>query len=65
MSARLCCMLQLSVLSVEFASMALFITCILTELLLYCYYGNEVKVEVSAPSECSACIINQLKINRI
>lgn len=38
---------QLSVLSIEFASMTLFICCILTELFLYCYYGNEVTVEVS------------------
>lgn len=39
---------QLNVLSIEFASMTLFILCILTELFLYCYYGNELTVEVSA-----------------
>lgn len=33
-------------LSIEFASTTLFITCILTELLLFCYFGNEVTVEV-------------------
>ncbi|XP_060805934.1 odorant receptor 4-like [Amyelois transitella] len=38
-------LVSLSVFSVEFASMTLFITCILTELLLYCFYGNEVQVE--------------------
>ncbi|KAJ8735945.1 hypothetical protein PYW07_007565 [Mythimna separata] len=36
---------QLNVLSIEFASMTLFISCILTELFLYCYYGNEVTDE--------------------
>ncbi|NP_001091790.1 candidate olfactory receptor [Bombyx mori] len=36
---------NLSVLSIEFASMILFISCILTELFLYCYYGNEVSTE--------------------
>ncbi|CAB3256149.1 unnamed protein product [Arctia plantaginis] len=36
---------SLSVLSIEFASMTLFISCILTELFLYCYYGNEVSDE--------------------
>lgn len=60
--AARCCVLQLSVVSVEFASMALFISCILTELFLYCYYGNEVTVEVSkrareqASRYCAACI---------
>ncbi|KAL0901045.1 hypothetical protein ABMA27_006374 [Loxostege sticticalis] len=34
-----------NVLSLEFASTTLFIVCILTELFLYCYYGNEVTVE--------------------
>nr|QEE82739.1 odorant receptor 21 [Conogethes pinicolalis] len=38
-------LISLNILSIEFASMTLFITCILTELLLYCYYGNEVFVE--------------------
>nr|UVB79103.1 odorant receptor 1 [Heortia vitessoides] len=38
-------LISLNVLSIEFASMTLFITCILTELFLYCYYGNEVTVE--------------------
>ncbi|XP_041971978.1 odorant receptor 49b-like [Aricia agestis] len=38
-------MASLSVASAEFASMLLFIACILTELFLYCYYGNELKVE--------------------
>ncbi|KAL0850684.1 hypothetical protein ABMA28_006629 [Loxostege sticticalis] len=38
-------MIGLNVLSIEFASMTLFITCILTELFLYCYYGNEVTTE--------------------
>ncbi|XP_063827150.1 odorant receptor 94b-like [Ostrinia nubilalis] len=38
-------MIGLNILSIEFASMTLFITCILTELFLYCYYGNEVTVE--------------------
>lgn len=38
--------LQLDALSVEFASMLLFIACILTELFLYCYSGNELTVEV-------------------
>nr|QNS36255.1 olfactory receptor 94b [Mythimna separata] len=36
---------SLNVLSIEFASMTLFISCILTELFLYCYYGNEVTDE--------------------
>jgi hypothetical protein len=45
------CLFQLNVLSIEFASMTLFITCILTELFLYCYYGNEVAVEVSVLSQ--------------
>ncbi|KOB69465.1 Odorant receptor [Operophtera brumata] len=36
---------SLSILSIEFASMTLFLCCILTELFLYCFYGNEVTVE--------------------
>ncbi|XP_037298843.1 odorant receptor 4-like [Manduca sexta] len=36
---------SLDVMSIEFASTTLFIVCILTELFLYCYYGNEVAVE--------------------
>lgn len=42
----LCHFAQVEVLSFEFASTTLFIACILTELFLYCYYGNEVTVEV-------------------
>ncbi|CAK1602596.1 unnamed protein product [Parnassius mnemosyne] len=38
-------LVSLSVLSIEFASMALFISCILTELFLYCYYGTELTDE--------------------
>nr|XP_032528701.1 odorant receptor 4-like isoform X2 [Danaus plexippus plexippus] len=38
-------LVSLNVLSIEFASMTLFILCILTELFLYCYYGNELTVE--------------------
>ncbi|XP_050362888.1 odorant receptor 94b-like [Nymphalis io] len=38
-------LVSLNILSIEFASMALFILCILTELFLYCYYGNELTVE--------------------
>ncbi|RVE42000.1 hypothetical protein evm_013345 [Chilo suppressalis] len=38
-------LVSFNILSIEFASMILFITCILTELFLYCYYGNEVTVE--------------------
>ncbi|XP_038220814.1 putative odorant receptor 19b [Zerene cesonia] len=30
---------------IRFASMTLFIVCILTELFLYCYYGTELTVE--------------------
>ncbi|XP_045524598.1 odorant receptor 94a-like [Pieris brassicae] len=40
-------LVSLSVLSIEFASMALFISCILTELYLYCYFGTELSVESS------------------
>ncbi|CAH0727698.1 unnamed protein product, partial [Brenthis ino] len=36
---------SLNILSIEFASIVLFILCILTELFLYCYYGNELTVE--------------------
>ncbi|XP_037968814.2 odorant receptor 94b [Plutella xylostella] len=36
---------SLNMFSIEFASMILFIMCILTELFIYCYYGNEVSVE--------------------
>ncbi|XP_023953061.2 odorant receptor Or2-like [Bicyclus anynana] len=36
---------SLSALSIEFASMLLFLTCILTELFVYCYCGNELAVE--------------------
>ncbi|XP_050669832.1 odorant receptor Or2-like [Leptidea sinapis] len=36
---------SLNVLSLEFVSMTLFIFCILTELFLYCYFGNELTVE--------------------
>ncbi|XP_026317878.1 uncharacterized protein LOC113228730 [Hyposmocoma kahamanoa] len=36
---------SISVLSVEFASMLLFIMCILTELFLYCYFGNQLTEE--------------------
>nr|ARO76427.1 odorant receptor 21 [Conogethes punctiferalis] len=36
---------SVDILSFEFASTTLFIVCILTELFLYCYYGNEVTVE--------------------
>ncbi|CAD0195029.1 unnamed protein product [Chrysodeixis includens] len=42
---------SLSMLSTEFASMTLFISCILTELFLYCYYGNEVTDESNRVSE--------------
>nr|AIG51873.1 odorant receptor [Helicoverpa armigera]QPX50343.1 odorant receptor [Helicoverpa armigera] len=42
---------SLNMLSVEFASMALFISCILTELFLYCYYGNEVTDESERVSQ--------------
>nr|AQQ73506.1 olfactory receptor 26 [Heliconius melpomene rosina] len=38
-------LVSLNILSIEFASTALFILCILTELFLYCYYGNELTVE--------------------
>ncbi|CAG4953626.1 unnamed protein product [Colias eurytheme] len=38
-------LVSLNVLSIEFASMTLFIFCILTELFLYCYYGTELTVE--------------------
>ncbi|CAH2101976.1 unnamed protein product [Euphydryas editha] len=38
-------LVSLNILSIEFASMTLFILCILTELFLYCYYGNELTVE--------------------
>ncbi|XP_052750221.1 odorant receptor Or1 isoform X2 [Galleria mellonella] len=38
-------LVSLNVLSIEFASITLFIMCIFIELLLFCYYGNEVKVE--------------------
>ncbi|CAH0700952.1 unnamed protein product [Spodoptera exigua] len=44
-------LVTLNVLSVEFASMTLFISCILTELFLYCYYGNEVTDESERVSE--------------
>nr|QMS80320.1 odorant receptor [Histia rhodope] len=37
--------IELNVLSIEFTSMVLFILCILTELFIYCYYGNEVTLE--------------------
>nr|ALM26215.1 odorant receptor 26 [Athetis dissimilis] len=43
--------ISLNVLSVEFASMTLFICCILTELFLYCYYGNEVTYESERVSQ--------------
>ncbi|XP_075979368.1 odorant receptor 4-like [Anticarsia gemmatalis] len=36
---------SLNVLSIEFASTTLFIICILMELFLFCYFGNEVTVE--------------------
>ncbi|CAK1540401.1 unnamed protein product [Leptosia nina] len=42
---------SLSVLSIEFASMTLFIFCILTELFLYCYFGTELSVESSYIAE--------------
>ncbi|XP_072937498.1 odorant receptor 2a-like [Epargyreus clarus] len=38
-------LVSLNVVSIEFTSMTLFILCILTELFLYCYYGNELTVE--------------------
>nr|UPN65208.1 odorant receptor 23 [Phthorimaea operculella] len=38
-------MISLNVLSIEFASMNLFIMCILTELFVYCYFGNELTYE--------------------
>ncbi|XP_049878937.1 odorant receptor 4-like [Pectinophora gossypiella] len=38
-------LVSLNVLSVEFVSMNLFVVCILTELFLYCYYGNELTYE--------------------
>ncbi|XP_045780398.1 uncharacterized protein LOC123877616, partial [Maniola jurtina] len=38
-------LVSLAVLSIEFASMLLFIVCILTELFLYCYYGNDLTAE--------------------
>ncbi|XP_035454253.2 odorant receptor 4 [Spodoptera frugiperda] len=42
---------SLNVLSIEFASTTLFIICILIELFIFCYYGNEVTVESSRVSE--------------
>nr|AXF48778.1 odorant receptors OR28 [Lobesia botrana] len=41
----------LSVASIEFVSMLMFLMCILTELFLYCYYGNEVAVESAQVSD--------------
>nr|AFC91734.2 putative odorant receptor OR28 [Cydia pomonella] len=41
----------LSVASLEFVSMVMFLMCILTELFLYCYYGNEVAVESAQVSD--------------
>nr|AOE48064.1 putative odorant receptor OR59 [Athetis lepigone] len=43
--------ISLNVLSIEFASTTLFIICILTELFIYCYYGNEVTVESERVSQ--------------
>ncbi|XP_047020815.1 odorant receptor 4-like [Helicoverpa zea] len=42
---------SLDVLSIEFASITLFITCILIELFIFCYYGNEVTVESERVSQ--------------
>ncbi|NP_001166611.1 olfactory receptor 59 [Bombyx mori] len=42
---------DMEILSIEFASTALFMGCILTELFLYCYYGNEVTVQSGLVSE--------------
>ncbi|VVC98469.1 unnamed protein product [Leptidea sinapis] len=39
------CQTQFTILRLEFVSMTLFIFCILTELFLYCYFGNELTVE--------------------
>nr|WCC57489.1 odorant receptor 32 [Papilio machaon] len=39
--------ISLDFISIEFASMILFILCILTELFLYCYYGTELTEEAS------------------
>nr|WEG72111.1 odorant-receptor-15 [Grapholita molesta] len=41
----------LSIASLEFVSMLMFLSCILTELFLYCYYGNEVAVESAQVSD--------------
>nr|UVB79116.1 odorant receptor 18 [Heortia vitessoides] len=38
-------MVNLNVASVEFASMIMYILCILTEIFIYCYYGNELTYE--------------------
>nr|QRF70979.1 odorant receptor [Semiothisa cinerearia] len=47
---------SLRVLSGEFASMTLFICCILTELFLYCYYGNEMSVESARVVQAAYCM---------
>ncbi|XP_047985074.1 putative odorant receptor 92a isoform X3 [Leguminivora glycinivorella] len=41
----------LSIASLEFVSMVMFLMCILTELFLYCFYGNEVAVESAQVSD--------------
>ncbi|CAH0405109.1 unnamed protein product [Chilo suppressalis] len=38
-------LVSVNILSFDFVSTTLFLVCILTELFLYCYYGNEVYVE--------------------
>ncbi|XP_061709161.1 odorant receptor 94b-like isoform X3 [Cydia pomonella] len=49
----------LSVASLEFVSMVMFLMCILTELFLYCYYGNEVAVEIIKSSYTFYAMLRQ------
>ncbi|KAL4721408.1 hypothetical protein ACJJTC_015063 [Scirpophaga incertulas] len=54
-------LVSLSAASIEFASMTLFITCILTELFLYCYYGNEVTVEDALANRCACAHLQPVR----
>nr|AQQ73504.1 olfactory receptor 24 [Heliconius melpomene rosina] len=55
-------MVDMSPASVQFLSMVLYISCILIQIFMYCYYGNEVTIE-SENLTGSAYSMNWLEIN--
>lgn len=46
LSIKLLSLFQLSLLSAEFVSMAMYLGCMLAQLFIYCYFGTQLKYEV-------------------